>query len=87
MVVAGAIIIFLTMMMIVRERRREIGVLKAIGASNVNVVPGQTIANMATIGTGTAAADASASCATFTIAPACPFRFSARTPRRRPSAP
>lgn len=36
--VAGAIIILLTMMMIVRERRREIGVLKAIGASNVNVV-------------------------------------------------
>lgn len=32
--VAGAIIIFLTMLMIVRERRREIGVLKAIGGSN-----------------------------------------------------
>jgi len=32
--VAGSIIIFLTMVMIVRERRREIGVLKAIGASN-----------------------------------------------------
>lgn len=32
--VAGAIILFLTMVMIVRERRREIGVLKAIGASN-----------------------------------------------------
>jgi putative ABC transport system permease protein len=32
---AGAIIIFLTMVMIVRERRREIGVLKAIGASNL----------------------------------------------------
>lgn len=31
---AGAVIIFLTMVMIVRERRREIGVLKAIGASN-----------------------------------------------------
>jgi len=31
---AGAIITFLTMLMIVRERRREIGVLKAIGASN-----------------------------------------------------
>lgn len=37
-VVAGAIIILLTMIMIVRERRREIGVLKAIGASNVKVV-------------------------------------------------
>lgn len=32
--VAGSIIIFLTMVMIVRERRREIGVLKAIGSSN-----------------------------------------------------
>ena len=32
--VAGAIILFLTMVMIVRERRREIGVLKAIGSSN-----------------------------------------------------
>jgi putative ABC transport system permease protein len=37
-VVAGAVIILLTMLMIVRERRREIGVLKAIGASNVKVM-------------------------------------------------
>lgn len=37
-VVAGAVIILLTMIMIVRERRREIGVLKAIGASNVGVM-------------------------------------------------
>jgi len=37
-VVAGAVIIFLTMLMIVRERRREIGVLKAIGASNLKVI-------------------------------------------------
>lgn len=37
-VVAGTIIIFLIMMMIVRERRREIGVLKAIGSSNINIV-------------------------------------------------
>jgi putative ABC transport system permease protein len=37
-VVAGAVIILLTMIMIVRERRREIGVLKAIGASNVKVM-------------------------------------------------
>lgn len=37
-VVAGAIIILLTMLMIVRERRREIGVLKAIGASNIKVM-------------------------------------------------
>ncbi|MDB5163454.1 MAG: transporter permease, putative transport system permease protein [Candidatus Saccharibacteria bacterium] len=36
--VAGAIIILLTMVMIVRERRREIGVLKAIGASNVKIM-------------------------------------------------
>ncbi|MFI5270869.1 MAG: ABC transporter permease [Candidatus Saccharimonadales bacterium] len=39
-VIAGSIIILLTMIMIVRERRREIGVLKAIGGSNV-VVMGQ----------------------------------------------
>jgi len=32
--VAGTIIILLTMLMIVRERRKEVGVLKAIGASN-----------------------------------------------------
>ena len=36
-VIAGAAIILLTMLMIVRERRREIGVLKAIGSSNVKV--------------------------------------------------
>lgn len=36
--VAGAMIIFLTMIMIVRERRREIGVLKAIGSSNLKIV-------------------------------------------------
>jgi putative ABC transport system permease protein len=35
--VAAIIIIFLIMVMIVRERRREIGVLKAIGASNLRV--------------------------------------------------
>jgi putative ABC transport system permease protein len=35
---AAAIIIFLTMLMIVRERRREIGVLKAIGGSNRTIV-------------------------------------------------
>lgn len=37
-VASGAIIIFLTMLMIVRERRREIGVFKAIGASTNKVV-------------------------------------------------
>jgi putative ABC transport system permease protein len=35
---AGAVIILLTMIMIVRERRREIGVLKAIGASNLKIM-------------------------------------------------
>jgi putative ABC transport system permease protein len=34
---AGSVITFLTMLMIVRERRREIGVLKAIGASNIKI--------------------------------------------------
>lgn len=37
-IVAGAVIILLTMLMIVRERRREIGVMKAIGASNVKIM-------------------------------------------------
>ena len=37
-VIAGVAIIFLTMLMIVRERRREIAVLKAIGAPNRKVV-------------------------------------------------
>jgi len=37
-VVAGAVIILLTMIMIVRERRREIGVTKAIGASNGRII-------------------------------------------------
>lgn len=36
--VAGAVIILLTMIMIVRERRREIGVLKAIGSSNAGIM-------------------------------------------------
>lgn len=35
---AGSVIILLTMIMIVRERRREIGVMKAIGASNLKIV-------------------------------------------------
>jgi len=37
-IIAGGVIILLTMVMIVRERRREIGVLKAIGASNTRVI-------------------------------------------------
>ena len=36
--VAGAVIILLTMLMIVRERRREIGVMKAIGSSNIGIM-------------------------------------------------
>jgi putative ABC transport system permease protein len=36
-IAAGAVIILLTMTMIVRERRREIGILKAIGATNTVV--------------------------------------------------
>ncbi|MFZ1250543.1 MAG: FtsX-like permease family protein [Candidatus Microsaccharimonas sp.] len=36
-IVAGVVIILLTMMMIVRERRREIGVMKAIGSSNFSI--------------------------------------------------
>lgn len=35
---AAAVVIFLSMLMIVRERRREIGVLKAIGGSNRSIV-------------------------------------------------
>lgn len=37
-IVAGGVILFLTMLMIVRERRREIGVLKAIGAGDGTVM-------------------------------------------------
>lgn len=37
-VVAGSIIILLTMIMVVRERQREIGVLKAIGGSNIRIM-------------------------------------------------
>lgn len=37
-IIAGGLITLLTMIMIVRERRREIGVLKAIGSSNVKVM-------------------------------------------------
>jgi putative ABC transport system permease protein len=37
-IIAGAAVILLTMIMIVRERRREVGVLKAIGATNRKIV-------------------------------------------------
>jgi putative ABC transport system permease protein len=36
--IAGAIIVLLAMIMIVRERRREIGVIKAIGGTNGKVI-------------------------------------------------
>ncbi len=36
--ITAAVIILLTMVMIVRERRREIGVLKAIGSSNARIM-------------------------------------------------
>ena len=37
-VTAGAVIILLVMIMVVRERKREIGVVKAIGGSNVRII-------------------------------------------------
>jgi putative ABC transport system permease protein len=37
-VITGAVIILLVMIMVVRERRHEIGVMKAIGASNVVIM-------------------------------------------------
>jgi putative ABC transport system permease protein len=37
-VVAGAVIILLVMVMVVRERKREIGVVKAIGGSNARIM-------------------------------------------------
>ena len=46
--IAGSVIILLTMMMIVRERRREIGVLKAIGANN-RIVIGQFMVESLTL--------------------------------------
>jgi putative ABC transport system permease protein len=47
-VIAGSVIILLTMIMIVRERRREIGVLKAIGATNARII-GQFMAEAVTL--------------------------------------
>ena len=37
-VIAGAVIILLTLIMVVRERKREIGVIKAIGGSNLRIM-------------------------------------------------
>jgi len=36
--IAGAVIVLLAMIMIVRERRREIGVIKAIGGTNAKII-------------------------------------------------
>ncbi len=47
-IIAGSVIILLTMIMIVRERRREIGVMKAIGASNIGIT-GQFIVEAMTL--------------------------------------
>jgi putative ABC transport system permease protein len=46
--IAGSVIILLTMLMIVRERRREIGVMKAIGASK-SVIIRQFVAESVTL--------------------------------------
>jgi putative ABC transport system permease protein len=37
-VIAGAVIILLVMIMVVRERKKEIGVVKAIGGSNLRII-------------------------------------------------
>lgn len=49
-IIAGAVIILLTMIMIVRERRREIGVMKAIGSSNFGIMK-QFVAESVTLTT------------------------------------
>ena len=46
--IAGAVIVLLAMVMIVRERRREIGVIKAIGGSNKKVI-GQFVVEALTL--------------------------------------
>ena len=46
--IAGAVIVLLAMVMIVRERRREIGVIKAIGGSNSKVI-GQFVTEALTL--------------------------------------
>lgn len=46
--VAGAVIVLLSMIMIVRERRHEIGVIKAIGATNSKVI-GQFVSEALTL--------------------------------------
>jgi putative ABC transport system permease protein len=46
-IIGAAIILLLSMLMIVRERRREVGVLKALGAPNRSII-GQFIAESTT---------------------------------------
>lgn len=45
---AGAVIIFLAMLMIVRERRREIGILKALGSGSLGIA-GQFVTEAVTL--------------------------------------
>jgi len=45
-VVAGAVIILLTMIMVVRERKREIGVVKAIGGSSIRIIGEFTVESL-----------------------------------------
>lgn len=49
---AAGVIIFLTMLMIVRERKREIGVLKAIGGSNRSIVAQFVVEAVVLVATG-----------------------------------
>lgn len=51
--VAAAVIIFLIMLMIVRERKREIGVLKAIGGSNSTIVSQFIVESLVLVALGT----------------------------------
>ncbi len=47
-VIAGAVIVLMSMVMIVRERRREIGIIKAMGSSNLRLF-GQFMAESVTL--------------------------------------
>jgi putative ABC transport system permease protein len=51
--VAAAVIIFLVMLMIVRERKREIGVLKAIGGSNKTIMAQFIVESLVLVAMGT----------------------------------
>lgn len=51
---AGAMVVFLTMLMVVRERRREIGVLKAIGGTNLTIVSQFVVESLVLVSLGAA---------------------------------